>query len=147
MDGKMKGITPVIAVILLLLITIAVVGFAFVWFQRIAQTTTDITEGELDALRQQTAKRVSIDAIDVTATKVSIRNRGTVPIPIGTTSEVSVYVGGALKTCTWTGTDCTGISAKISPGAVCTCDWPDASCTAGTPVRVTAPGGFDERTC
>ena len=44
----MKGITPVIAVILLLLITISIVGFSMLFFQRTAQTATQAGDAELE---------------------------------------------------------------------------------------------------
>lgn len=42
--GKMKGITPVIAVILLIMITISMVGFLFVWFSNYLSSLSQYEE-------------------------------------------------------------------------------------------------------
>ena len=44
----MKGLSDVIAVILLLLITIAIIGFAFVFFTKLSSTATNATQQQLD---------------------------------------------------------------------------------------------------
>ncbi len=135
----MKGITPVIAVILLLLITIAMVGFAFVWFGRIAGAATNATQQQLESQLSQQAKRVSIDNLNAAQSNVTFRNTGTATIA---GSEISVYAGGTLVTCIWSPP-----SAVVAPGATMSCDWSGSACTANTLVRVTAPGGADESTC
>ena len=62
----MKGITPVVAIILLLLITISMVGFAFVWFTRIGELTTQQTQTQLQSQLDAAAQKVRIDSIDKT---------------------------------------------------------------------------------
>ncbi len=80
---------------------------------------------------------VSIDYINSGQANVTLRNIGSVVIQA---SEISVYAGGSVQTCTWTG-------ASVAPGALISCDWSAGSCTANTLVRVTASGGADEDTC
>lgn len=127
----MKGITPVIAIILLLLITISMVGFAFVWFSRMTVGITNQTGEQIQQQIAAASKKVSIDS--VTTANIWIRNIGTATIPIG---EIGVYVNGAKVTCTWSG--------SISPGSVSACG---VGCSAGGTVRATAPGNYDERGC
>jgi flagellin-like protein len=127
----MKGITPVIAIILLLLITISMVGFAFVWFSRMAVGITNQTEEQIQQQIAAAAKKVAIDS--VTAGNIWVRNIGAASIPVG---EISVYVNNAKVTCTWTG--------SIAPGAVSACG---VGCAAGGKARATAPGNYDERGC
>ncbi|MBI4170658.1 MAG: hypothetical protein HY514_03110 [Candidatus Aenigmarchaeota archaeon] len=133
----MKGITPVIAIILLLLITISMVGFAFVWFSRVSTTAGTNIESQLNTTLTASGKKVGIDAISAATSNVTVRNTGSATI---LTSEIAVYSGGALQTCTWT-------FGSIAPGSVASCDWSAGSCTGGTLIRVTAPGGSDENTC
>jgi len=152
----MKGITPVIAVILLLLITIAITGFAFVWFGRIASTAANITESELAALRDTTAKKVAIDNVDTQRLNVTIRNIGSLTL---STNDIQVYVNNAIKTCKW---DVATVPANIAPGTTITCHYGVSGdgcnvlpapvtctnkCISGTSVRAASPGNSDEVIC
>lgn len=85
----MKGITPVIAVILLLLITIAIVGIAFTFFQRTTETTTQAGEQQLGQQISQTGISYSIENVDKNI--VYVRNRGTSNLLL---SLLSFYVDG-----------------------------------------------------
>jgi flagellin-like protein len=84
-----RGITPVIAVILLLLVTIAITGFAFLFFSRIASTSGRQIENETQYFVQQSGVRFAIESVgDNTA---YIRNLGTSDIV-----NPAVYVDGNL---------------------------------------------------
>ncbi len=133
----MKGITPVIAIILLLLITIAMVGFAFVWFSRVATTSGTNIESQLNTTFGASGKKVGIDSR--TTTVVAVRNIGSVTLQ---TSEISVYVDGGLRTCTWA-----GAITSLAPGAVGSCTFSGAACAGPARIRVTAPGNADETAC
>ena len=135
----MKGITPVIAIILLLLITISMVGFAFVWFQRVAQTATSSTDTQLTNQLNTQAQTVAIDNVDDTNNIISLRHTGTVNMD---TSQVSVYVAGAKVSCTW---DSPGAwAAKAFKSCTVAAGF---ACSGSTQVRVTAPGGQDSTIC
>ncbi len=70
----MKGITPIVATILLLLITISMVGFAFVFFQRTTQTAAQSGEEQLN---QQISQMGGIFRIDTwNENHTYIRNTG-----------------------------------------------------------------------
>lgn len=127
-----KGITPVIAIILLLLITISMVGFAFIWFNRMTRGVAEETGRGINETIRTSGQKVSIDA--ATTSGIWIRNIGTVSIPV---SSISVYEDGALESCTWSG--------SIAPGAVSACGTTCAA--AGNTIRATAPGNYDEITC
>ncbi len=88
-----KGISAVIAVILLLLITIAIVGFAFTFFQRTTQTTTQSGEQQLQQQISQVGSQLSIDGVD--KNQVYIRNLGTMPLTGLSFYVNSVQVGYA----------------------------------------------------
>ncbi len=133
----MKGITPVIAIILLLLITISMVGFAFVWFGRISTLLTNQTESEIVGQQALHCQRIVIDSLSSSTATVYVKNIGTCNIAA---DAVKVYVSGAEATCT----PSLGIMA---PGVTDDCDWSGSACTTGTVVKVTAPGSSDETTC
>ncbi|MBI2578146.1 MAG: LamG domain-containing protein [Candidatus Aenigmarchaeota archaeon] len=86
----MRGITPVVAIILLLLITISMVGFAFMFFTRTAQTSAESGEEQLEQQLQQASGQFSIEGTSPSA-QVYVRNRGSAPL-----ANFSVYVDDAL---------------------------------------------------
>jgi flagellin-like protein len=127
----MKGITPVIAIVLLLLITVAMVGFAFVWFQ---STWTDLSASTGEAITSQSEammKTVRIDA--VSSTSISVRNMGSKDIAAG---ELAVYVNGEVQT----GCEATAIPA----GDIASCT---IVCATGDTVKATSPTNSDIATC
>ncbi len=135
----MKGITPVIAIILVLLITISMVGFSFVWFSRISELAADQTQSQLQAQLDTQAQKIKIDA--TTTATVSIRNSGSKSIAL---SKISVFIDGGARTCTtWDpATD------PLAEGSTTTCTFSGAACTAGTSViKVVAPGNTDSVKC
>src|SRR3989344_3862245 len=83
----MKGITPIITVLLLLLIGVAIVGFAFAFFTNIFQTTTTETKTVLERQLISIGKNVRID--NVNGNKITLRNVGTRDI---LDSDLSFYV-------------------------------------------------------
>jgi flagellin-like protein len=137
---KMKGITPVIAIILLLLITISITGFAFVWFSRITTDTGTAMQNQTRELMSATQQRVNIEAISATSCTITVRNTGGATIP---GNKINLYVNNLLQSnCIWNPT-------TIVANGVASCTWipTGCSCTAGTSVKVTTPGGTDMSTC
>ena len=132
----MKGITPVIAIILLLLITISMVGFAFVWFQRVAQTATDSADNALDTQLSQQNQKVRIDS--TSGTTIYLRSTGSQSLPA---SSVALYVNGTLVT----SGNCP--SASQASGATFSCASSVQLCSGSSKVKVTTPGNTDEVTC
>jgi flagellin-like protein len=133
----MKGITPVIAIILLLLITVSMAGFAFVFLQRTLEETTSSTEQGLQNQLSQQGQKYAIDNTDDTNNYVYIRHIGT---STGDTSTVSVYINSALAACTW------DVSGSWAPGTIkrCTAAF---SCDSNTTIEASAPGGKDSVRC
>ncbi len=132
----MKGITPIIATILLLLIVIAIIGFAFGIFQRIATTAGQGGETQVRETTRQLSTLIRIDNAQGTA--LSIRNIGTTTIDSAT---LAVYVNTLARTCLagWS-------PASIAAGAFATCTL-SAACNSGEVVRITSPGGEASYTC
>jgi len=140
----MKGITPVVAVILLLLVTIAVVGFAFGFFQRILGSAGTGVESQQSTVIDRTAQTVSIDNVDTANKKVTVRNSGIKDIKAtaGADSELTVFVGAAKATCAWD-------AATVAPKTTTTCTWsvPAGACAANTAIKVVAPGNEATNKC
>ena len=130
----MKGITAVIAMILLLLITIAVVGAAFTFFSGITSTASSAAQNQTSEQVSTISKQVRIDAHNTTS--ISIRSTGT-----GTMagSEIAVFVDGAPRTCS-------PVLGTLVPGSLQTCNFSPA-CVNGQRIRVTAPGNNAEVLC
>ena len=132
----MKGITPVIAIILLLLITISMVGFAFVWFQRVAQTATSSSDTALQTQLNQQAQTAKIDSAG--GTTVTIRNTGSQSIAAG---AVTVFVNGTLQT----SGNCP--TATLAAGSSNTCTSLVQVCSGTSVVKITTPGNVDQILC
>ena len=126
----MKGITPVIAIILLLMITVAIAGFAFVWFSRVASVTANRTEMSINQQQSQMMQTIKIDSYSDTSNSVYIRNTGSVDI---SSNSIAVYVNNDLAICTWS-------SNTISPGSVAQCTVAAGFSCGGTVIKVTSPG-------
>lgn len=74
-NSSTKGITPVIAVILLLLITISIVGIAFTFFQRTTEAATTTGSRQIEQQVSQIGTQFAIEGAD--KNQVHIRNLGT----------------------------------------------------------------------
>ena len=77
----MKGITPVISVVLLILILIAVIGLAFVFFSDTATSTQDSTQASLSNLVTSINGQFVIE--NQIGTNFNIRNQGKETISAG----------------------------------------------------------------
>ena len=83
----MEGITPIIASVLLLLIALSLVGFAFVFLGRTATSTMENIGNQTSNAEAQMGIVFDIENVD--GSRISIRNRGAVPI-----SGLAFYVNG-----------------------------------------------------
>lgn len=136
-----KGITPIIAIILLLLITISMVGFAFVWFSRVASISAERTEN-LTAEQASTAgKTIRID--NAAGTSFTIRNTGIAPLNLS--RELALFVDDATRTIS--GATCSTGNNFLNAGDFRTCSFTGGSCGSGQKFKVTAPGNTDVVTC
>ena len=138
-----KGITPVIAIILLLLITIAVIGFATIFFQSIVTTGGEQARNA----SQQTSSRVLqvIEFVVASKDSISVKNSGAANI---LKEDISFLVGGSpVPTCggTSSGDVLIGNSAEpaeAAPVQLITCSL-DGVCdgdNSGKSITVAAPG-------
>ena len=137
----MKGITPIITVILLLLIAVVMVGFAFGFFSNIFTTTSSETTTALNTTVSIYGKQIRIDSIDSSATRiVTLRAVGSKPISQG---DIVLYVGGNPVTL-FAGT-CP--STIINPGGTSICTLALLQCPPGSSLRAVAPGNEHTAVC
>ncbi len=133
----MKGITPIIAIILLLLITVSMAGFAFVFLQRTLEQTTTSTETGLQNQLDQQGQTFAIDNIDDVGNMIAIRHTGSTA---SDTSKISVYIDDVLQSCTWNTP-----GAWVPGGGPRTCTVAAFACPKD--VRITSPGNTDSTSC
>ncbi len=93
----MRGITPVIAIILLLLMTVAAAGAAYIWISRVQEQISSQTSTGLEAQLREMYARLAIDSIWNQSSQVclTIRNRGTESVSEDDLNSTAVYVGGS----------------------------------------------------
>jgi flagellin-like protein len=130
-----KGITPVVATILLLIIVIAIVGYSFGFFQRIFTTAGTTAESEIGGVTGNIKQAVSIDS--VSGTSLYLRNTGTAALGV---SGISAYVNGVQVACDW------GTTTTIGANEVKGCTLASA-CASGSSLRVTTAGLVATATC
>ncbi|MBI5347521.1 MAG: LamG domain-containing protein [Candidatus Aenigmarchaeota archaeon] len=87
MKDYSKGITPVIAIVLLLMITIAIVGFSFTFLSGMFQTTTETTGKQIAHQLGAMSSCMQLDGVSFD--KVYVRNCGS-----GSLYNFSIYVDG-----------------------------------------------------
>ena len=141
-----KGITPVISVILLLLIAVALVGFAMTFFTQIgtgasSQTDERLTEQNRLGNQKLIISSASINGQSLIAAKIV--NTGTVELRA---NEVTVSAKNAAGTAIGTiGRNAAAIAVNANADVIIA----DSTCTTGTvaTVTATAAGGWtDEKT-
>ena len=135
-----KGITPVIAIILLVLIVVALGGVFAAWMSRSMGTLTKTGQEQITKTAEQLQKSISIDEVSCTASgTIYLRNTGTVNI---TCSEINVYVDDVLQTITCNPDPVTSGSTTTINGSTSNLD------LSGNPsIKVTVPGNAATYQC
>jgi len=147
MLGK-KGITPIIAVVLSLMMTVAAAGAAYFWMTTIqsriqSQIGSQVVGGattQYGALKIISTSCINSSPNDVI--NITIQNTGTQSISSGTTSIVLSDITGAVLTTVTTSTDALGVNelttiqVNDSDGLI------NTSSIYG--VKITMPGGYDQ---
>lgn len=139
----MKGITPVVAIILLLMITIVIIGFATGFFQQIITTTGEGATGQAQETTEayQKVAQLSSAGEDATGAVITVMSVGAIDIP---TSEIGVFINGLPQNCAWEDVAGTPITDVTNIGV---CVVAGGTCTAGDPVKVSSPGMEDTGVC
>jgi flagellin-like protein len=102
MTSKRRGVSPVIATLLLIVIAVAAAVLTYIWVTGYMGTL------QSQAGAQQVQERIKIEAIDITNNKVYIRNIGETKVTIAAVYLINSTTGSII-TNTTTATD-------ISPG-------------------------------
>ncbi len=134
----MKGITPIIAIILLLLITVSMAGFAFVFLQRTLEQTAESTETGLTGQLNKQEQKFAIDGVNADGGIIYVRHTGSVN---SSTDDVSVYINDVLQSCNWGG----GKPAWAPNSPPKGCNVTTFTCPAT--IKITAPGNTDSTSC
>jgi hypothetical protein len=135
-SGVMKGINPIAAVIVLIVIAVGVISFSQVYFQKTSVIPVQ-AQGDVTAT-QQIIYRIRIESLSRPNAEVTFRNFGTSTI---SSSIIQVYVAGKPAGCS------PAIPTSISPNQQVKCKFSQDQCPQGTPVKLTWPGGSDEEIC
>ena len=90
-----KGITPVIAMILLILIVVALGGIFAAWTTRTWQTVQESGSEQITHISGEMQKSLTIDNVNCDNKIIYIKNTGTADI---TVDEIGIYVGDVLYT-------------------------------------------------
>ena len=138
---KMKGITPIITVILLLLIAVVMVGFAFGFFSNIFTTTSTETSNALNTTVSIYGKQVRVDNIGTQALRVvTVRAVGSRALIAG---DLTVY--NASGSVVSTAGQCPLV--LTNPGDTGSCTLISNGCASGSTIRVVAPGNEQTALC
>jgi len=161
-----KGITPVIAVVLLLLITVGAVASAWGLYQEITSDTSQLDQ--LNQHRQAQATELSFSSVYNAdgSINVSLRNTGSRTInmsdelemqyiPEGSDSAISYDVYQSTQSDANGNKQCFenlfGVNESVEPGDSYTCnvgvDFPSATSAVGLQVDYTATGKSWDHTC
>ncbi|HLD83604.1 MAG TPA: archaellin/type IV pilin N-terminal domain-containing protein [archaeon] len=104
----MKGITPVISTILLLLITVALIGAVYTFFMSQTELTTkSVGEGTQNTLNAVNTKVRIVFVQQGSPIKIYVRNTGTVTIKdnVDLNNILTVFVDGTLASGFWKSSD------------------------------------------
>ena len=90
-----KGITPVIAMILLILIVVALGGVFAAWTTRTWEDIQESGSEQIGQISGQLKKSITIDNVNCDGTMIYVKNTGAANI---TAEEVGIYVADTLYT-------------------------------------------------
>jgi Tfp pilus assembly protein PilV len=127
--------------VLLLMITISMVGFAWLWLSRLTTGAQANTTAQANQLANTAGQQVKIDSARSSTGAVTIRNVGASTV---TLSTLSFYANGTVPvdvaTCTWV-----PAGATLASGSLTTCTAPLLATCAS--VKVTSASGTDTAAC
>ncbi|MFH1432059.1 MAG: archaellin/type IV pilin N-terminal domain-containing protein [archaeon] len=117
---KRKGITPVIAIVLLLMMTVAAAGMAYVWIMSVqegveAQANEGLAKQQTDA-----SAAIKIESVwnSTTSAYFVLRNTGTYSYSDEDVNQFAYYVDGVPQTTI--SQTCAGSTSKLkAPGSIC----------------------------
>jgi len=133
-----KGITPVIAMILLILIVVALGGVFAAWTTRTWQSVQEKGTEQIEQTTESFQKGVIIDGIDCTDGYVYVRNTGSEI----NTDEISIYINDTLYDPDWYNASDSAITS-IDHGKVVKANFTGVDKITG-PVRISVGTGIQD---
>jgi flagellin-like protein len=103
MTAKKRGVSPVIATLLLIVIAVAAAVLTYIWVTGYMGTL------QSQAGAQQVQERIKIEAIDITNDKVYIRNIGETKVTIAAVYLINSATGSTIASDT-------SVNTELSPG-------------------------------
>ena len=103
MTAKRRGVSPVIATLLLIVIAVAAAVLTYIWVTGYMGTL------QSQAGAQQVQERIKIEAIDITNNKVYIRNIGETKVTIAAVYLINSTTGSTIVSNTI-------VNTELSPG-------------------------------
>ncbi|MFH1127155.1 MAG: archaellin/type IV pilin N-terminal domain-containing protein [archaeon] len=93
---KRKGITPVIAIVLLLMMTVAAAGMAYVWIMSVQEGIASDTDQDISNLQDEKNTRLEIVNVynDSGEIGMTIRNAGTHVFSAAEAAAIGLYIDG-----------------------------------------------------
>ena len=147
--NKFKGVSPIIATILMVMITVGLVAFSYTWFMGMTESTKRSTETSLGTMTSAQQQRISFDVQpyqDGGDVKFIMYGAGTESVNL---SKVKTYKNDR-EPVNWTGVSvgslpACGSSAILASGDRCGAKvtW---TCSPGDGLTLVSPGGRDTRT-
>ncbi len=136
----MKAITPVIAIVLLLAITISIVAFSITYFQRLTSSGLKKSTEQMENIEY--GKNVVIDSVSTSGNlKVYLRWIGPKSV---NASEIALYVDGNAVECNLKDLSGNTLSELSSSNQLGYCNTTLTTCNS---VKITTPTNIDERSC
>ncbi|MEA3343241.1 MAG: archaellin/type IV pilin N-terminal domain-containing protein [archaeon] len=124
MKLKRKGITPVIAIVLLLMMTVAAAGVAYLWIMELQSGMEDTANKGVEKQRKDALAAITIESIWKDGTnsdiQLMIRNSGTYTF---TATEIGQFIYYVDSVPIAPGTACVGLGEE---GSTCTVDTDEA---------------------
>ena len=126
-----KGVAPVLATVLIVLVVIALAGTFLVWSTRTLGTTTERGTEQSQKFTDAAQEGIQILSVQCGGTSIVVRNSGSTTYAAGSTT---LFRNDVLESVTWTAFDSNGRST----GTVTT------AFASGQTIRVVTPQGAQD---
>jgi len=133
----MKGVSAIIAIILLVMISVSLAGLAWVWFFSVSNTLKNTAANATNTATSIVSMEARIEAARFYPTKwvnASFRNIGTVNISL---AKLGVFIDGVLSTYSPN-------TGMLSPGNVETINITNTTQACGKVLKITFENGFED---
>ena len=144
--NKFKGVSPIIATILMVMVTVGLVAFSYTWFMSMGQSVQTSTGSQLTAM-EKAQQGINIGTAYKCGTDVCFEVRASalnsLTIP---TNGTSYYYNNEVESITAASiTGCTECSTapELAPGGKCCGKIAGITCKIGDKLRISIPWGAE----